>query len=318
VLWYEYQETREKKHITELLSGFSGYLQSDGYGCYESAAEQDLTGVVHVGCFAHVRRHFFEAKQITTQPGLADQALEQIQGLYKVERELREKLRNEEIDRERFVAERRETCEPKLTALHGWLMANQAAVPPASKIGSAICYTLKIWPSLPRYLEDWQLTPDNNACERGIRPFVMGRKNRVMSGSPCGAKSSCELYTLIETAKANNWNPAKYLTRIFEKAAKMNTGDDWSRLLPGTSPNKFYRRTTGRLDFREWSKLTDTFNSCNALNIVLCPPEENMPAVTLGISAPDKMEPRKALSMNKSSLIRGPRSGALLSGLPRL
>jgi transposase len=57
VLWYEYQETREKKHITELLSGFSGYLQSDGYGCYETAAEQDLTGVVHVGCFAHVRRN---------------------------------------------------------------------------------------------------------------------------------------------------------------------------------------------------------------------------------------------------------------------
>jgi transposase len=65
VLWYEYQETREKKHITELLSGFSGYLQSDGYGPYESAAEQDLAGVVHVGCFAHVRRHFFEAKTIT-------------------------------------------------------------------------------------------------------------------------------------------------------------------------------------------------------------------------------------------------------------
>jgi hypothetical protein len=85
-------------------------------------------------------------------------------------------------------------------------------------------------------VEDWQLTPDNNACERGIRPFVMGRKNWVMSGSPAGAKSSCELYTLIETAKANNWNPAKYLTRIFEKAAKMNTGDDWSRLLPWNLP----------------------------------------------------------------------------------
>jgi transposase len=117
VLWCECQETREKKPIIELLSGFSGHVQSDGYGPYESAAEHDLAGVVHVGCFAHVRRHFFEAQQITTQPGLADQALEQTQGLCQVERELRKKLRNEEIDRERFVAERRETCEPKLTAL---------------------------------------------------------------------------------------------------------------------------------------------------------------------------------------------------------
>jgi hypothetical protein len=60
----------------------------------------------------------------------------------------------------------------------------------------------------------------------------MGRKNRVMSGSPAGAKSSCELYTLIETAKANNWNPAGYLTRIFEKAAEKRPADDWSQLLP--------------------------------------------------------------------------------------
>jgi hypothetical protein len=82
-----------------------------------------------------------------------------------------------------------------------------------------------------------QLTPDNNACERGIRPFVMGRKNWVMSGSPAGASnrrfaSSCELYTLIETAKANNWNPFKYLTKIFQKAAAMKSTDDWGQLLP--------------------------------------------------------------------------------------
>jgi hypothetical protein len=81
-------------------------------------------------------------------------------------------------------------------------------------------------------VKDWQLTPDNNAGERGIRPFEMGRKNWVMSGSPAGDQSSCELYTLIETAKANNWNPAKYLTKIFQKAAAMKPSDDWSRLLP--------------------------------------------------------------------------------------
>jgi hypothetical protein len=81
-----------------------------------------------------------------------------------------------------------------------------------------------------------QLSPDNNACERGIRPFVMGRKNRVMSGSPSGAKSSCELYTLIETAKANNWNPLKYLTKAFQLAAEMDWEGDWSRLLPWNLP----------------------------------------------------------------------------------
>jgi transposase len=97
VLWYEYQTTREKKHIVKLLEGFSGYLQSDGYSSYESATEQDLAGVVHAGCFAHVRRHFFEAKKITTKPGLADEALSQIQEPYKEERKLREQLRNNTI-----------------------------------------------------------------------------------------------------------------------------------------------------------------------------------------------------------------------------
>jgi hypothetical protein len=60
----------------------------------------------------------------------------------------------------------------------------------------------------------------------------MGRKNWVMSGSPAGAKSSCEMYTLIETAKMNNRNPGKYLTKIFQKAAVTKSSDDWSRLLP--------------------------------------------------------------------------------------
>jgi transposase/AraC-like DNA-binding protein len=236
VLWYEYQATREKKHIVELLAGFSGYLQSDGYCSYESATKKDLTGVIHVGCFAHVRRHFFEAQKITAKPGLADEALSQIQELYKAERELRQKLRSETISAEQFAEDRRAVCAPKLAAFHEWLAAHEHAAPPSSKIGEAIAYALKQWPSLTRYLDDWQLTPDNNACERGIRPFVMGRKNWVMSGSPAGAASSCELYTLIETAKANNWNPTKYLTKVFQRAAGMSPDNDWSLLLPWSLP----------------------------------------------------------------------------------
>jgi transposase len=232
VLWYEYSETREKKHIVEILGGFSGYMQSDGYSSYESAAEQDLVGVVHVGCWAHTRRKFYEAMKIATGPSLAEAAMSQIKGLYSVERELREKVGNKTIDTEKFVSQRRERSEPILRAFREWLEKNEGIAPPSSKLGEAINYALKEWHTLERYLDDWQLTPDNNACERGIRPFVMGRKNWVMSGSPAGAKSSCELYTLIETAKANGWNAAKYLTRIFEQATVMKPSDDWGQLLP--------------------------------------------------------------------------------------
>jgi hypothetical protein len=172
--------------------------------------------------------------KIASVPGLADAALSQIKGLYTVERDLREKLRNNRITTEAFERQRRERCGPVLRALREWLEENREIAPPSSKLGEAIAYALKEWPALERYVDSWQLTPDNNACERGIRPFVMGRKNWVMSGSPAGASnrrfaSSCELYTLIETAKANNWNPFKYLTRIFEKAAAMRPSDDWTQ-----------------------------------------------------------------------------------------
>jgi transposase len=231
-LWYEYHETREKKHIGEILGGFSGYLQSDGYSSYESAAEQDLVGVVHVGCWAHTRRRFFETTKLTSGSGLADAALSRIKGLYTVEQELRKALKEQQLSIEQFVRKRKERCKPILEGLHAWLERHAGSVPESGKLGEAIGYALREWHTLERYVEDWQLTPDNNACERGIRPFVMGRKNWVMSGSPAGAKSSCELYTLIETAKANNWNPYKYLIRVFEQAAAMRPSDDWGQLLP--------------------------------------------------------------------------------------
>jgi transposase len=231
-LWYTYRETHQKEHIVAILSGFNGYLQSDGNSSYESVAKNDLEGIIHVGCLAHVRRRFYEAMKISSGNGLADAALSQIKEIYKKEAELREALKSGKITTEEFTVRRREACEPKLQAFHEWLQANRNAVPPSSKIGDAISYALGEWHTIQKYLDDWQLTPDNNACERGIRPFVMGRKNWVMSGSPSGAQSSCEFYTLIETAKANNWNPTKYLTKVFQKAAEMKSTDDWASLLP--------------------------------------------------------------------------------------
>ena len=82
------------------------------------------------------------------------------------------------------------------------------------------------------YLESPYLTPDNNACENAIRPFVLGRKNWLFCQSPEGAKSSCGIYSLIETAKQNNLIPAHYLTALFEKAPLVNSPEGWKKLLP--------------------------------------------------------------------------------------
>jgi hypothetical protein len=147
---------------------------------------------------------------------LAEAGLLQIRELYKIEKEQRERLEKKLIDEKGFVSERRERAGPVLDALHEWLLERQGKVLDSSKLGEAVRYTLLQWPKLVRYLEEAELTPDNNASERLIRPFVMGRRNWVMSGSPAGAKSFCQLYSLIETARTNGKNPYEYLKKIFE------------------------------------------------------------------------------------------------------
>jgi transposase len=99
-------------------------------------------------------------------------------------------------------------------------------------LGKAIAYSLNQWDKLVRYLESPYLTPDNNACENGIRPFVLGRKNWLFNKSPKGAESSCGMYSLIQTAKENGLVPMEYLNALFEKAPFASAPDDWVKLLP--------------------------------------------------------------------------------------
>jgi transposase len=237
-LFYEYHETRASENVISFLEGFKGYLQTDGWGSYNTAIKK-YPDVVHVGCFAHARRKFIEAQKAVEATGTekkkpcgAEQALSHIKGLYTVEKDLREKVKEHIISLEEFLEERILRCTPIITGFHHWLEIQSAEVLPSSALGAAIKYTLNRWPTLIKYLCHAELTPDNNAAERGIRPFVMGRKNWVMCGSPEGAKTSCALYSLIETAKANNLNPFNYLKTVFEKVPTLTPGDDWGQLLP--------------------------------------------------------------------------------------
>jgi transposase len=99
-------------------------------------------------------------------------------------------------------------------------------------LGAAVSYTLKQWNKLVAYLECFQLTPDNNASENAIRPFVLGRKNWLFNKCPKGADSSRGMYSLIETAKLNSLDPINYLNELFEKAPFAVSPEDWEKLLP--------------------------------------------------------------------------------------
>ena len=104
--------------------------------------------------------------------------------------------------------------------------------PPKGLLGKAVSYALNQWPRLVGYLEDGRLAPDNNAAENAIRPFVVGRKNWLFSGTPEGAEASALLYSLIETAKANGLEPYAYLRYIFGRLPLASSLEEYEVLLP--------------------------------------------------------------------------------------
>jgi transposase len=232
VVWYEYTETRKAEHIKAILGSFKGWLQSDGYSAYKTAMP-DFMEVTHVCCFAHVRRRFFNAWKVTKDDkSAAAEALNYIKKLYEYESLYRKALTAGAITQDEFLEERGSRSRFVLKEFHRWLLVQQGEVTPTSLLGDAVSYALGLWTELQHYLDYWETTPDNQAAERAIRPIVVGRKNWVMSDSPAGARTSCQLFTLIETAKENGLNPYWYLVELYTRVPLMTEDSDWSDLLP--------------------------------------------------------------------------------------
>ena len=150
-----------------------------------------------------------------------------IQKLYGVEKAVRQAT-----PAERY-AYRRQHAKPILDELRTWLDEVLPQVPPQSAAGKALHYLNNEWPKLIGYLNDGRLAIDNNGAENAIRPFVVGRKNWMFSDSVRGVKASANLYSLIESAKANGLPPYAYLRRVFTELPKANTVEAIEALLPG-------------------------------------------------------------------------------------
>jgi len=230
VVLYQYHPTRSQKVPALYLEDYQGYLQTDGYSGYDAVGQSER--IVHVGCWAHARRKFDEASGSTKKAGAAEQAIASIGKLYRIERQLRKQLNEQQISREDFVRLRLERVTPVLTSFKKWLSAKEKTVVPSSLLGKAVSYTLGQWHKLERYLELDYLTPDTNKVENAIRPFCLGRRNWLFSGSPKGAHAAAALYSLIETAKANGIEPYRYLRHIFEQIPIAHEPEDLEALLP--------------------------------------------------------------------------------------
>jgi len=230
VLLYQYHPSRGKDIPPLYLEGYHGYLHTDAYPSYDEMGKSEH--IIHVGCWAHTRRKFDEARAATKKTGAAEQALSSIRKLYLIEKRLRAQLQSHEITEEEFVRSRRAQVEPILESFNTWLQKKSETVLPSSLLGKAVAYALREWPKLIRYLEAAFLTPDTNLVENSIRPFCVGRRNWLFNGSPAGAHAAAALYSLIETAKANKIEPYRYLRHIFEQIPLLKNAADLEALLP--------------------------------------------------------------------------------------
>ncbi|HCE2599771.1 TPA: IS66 family transposase, partial [Vibrio parahaemolyticus] len=216
---YDYQNSRARACPVAFLGDYSGYLQTDGYGAYDG-----LHQVTNVGCLAHARRKFMDAKKLQGKgkSGKADKALAKIQKLYGIE----SRLKGESAEKRK--SERKQHAKPILDELYEWMTTQQ--VMESSPLGKAIKYTLGQWLKLIRYIDDGHLSIDNNRAERAIKPLVIGRKNWLFSTNPNGAEASAMLYSIVETAKANGLILYDYMVKCMQELAKAEP--DIDALLP--------------------------------------------------------------------------------------
>jgi hypothetical protein len=230
IAFYEYQPTRSGAHPKAFLEGFTGYLHADGYPGYHNLP----SGIIIVGCWSHARRKFAEALKGNRAEGRenlsASKGLKLCNELFSLEREY-----SDLTPEERRWA-REERSRPVSEELFSW--AGSVNVLPKSLTGRAIHYLLEQKHYLENVFCDGRLELSNNLAERSIKPFVIGRKNWIFSNTLRGARASSIIYSVMETAKANNLRVFEYMKYLFQVMPNM-TGDDfdvllpWSEFLPG-------------------------------------------------------------------------------------
>ncbi|WP_345271181.1 IS66 family transposase [Nibrella viscosa] len=214
---FDYQPTRSAQGPRELLGGFVGYLQSDGYGVYSQYGRQ--AGVTHLACLAHARREFERA--LSSDAPRAEVALRYIQQLYAVEAQARQQGLSATQRKELRLAQ----SLPVLNEWGQWLAQQAQSSLPRSQLGKAISYSMARWDGLCAYLQDGHLELDNNLVENAIRPIALGRKNYLFAGSHAAAQRAAGIYSLFAICQAHGVNAYEWLKYVLEHILTINHKD---------------------------------------------------------------------------------------------
>ena len=236
IVLYEYQQTRNASHPREFLKGYDGICVTDGYQVYHTL-EKELEELTIAGCWMHCRRRFDEALKLIPKPSQKESnaflLMKQIQAIYREEGKLNDLSSDERLKQRQAV------IKPLVDAFFVYLKTIN--VSKKDKFGDAVRYARNQEKYLRVFLTDGDVPIDNNASERAIRGFCIGKKNWQMIDTIHGAKSSAIIYSIVETAKANNLKPFDYVQHLLEEIPKhMNDKDcsfledllPWSEKLP--------------------------------------------------------------------------------------
>lgn len=238
IVLYDYHKTRNSSHPREFLSNYSGICVTDGYQVYHTI-EKGCEDLQIAGCWVHARRKFDEALTVIPKAHRnksdAFLVIKQIQAIYREEGKLNE------LSSEERLTQRQLVIKPLVDALFAYLKKMKPTVPASGQLCKAYTYILNQEKYLRVFLEDGEVPIDNNASERAIRGFCIGKKNWQMIDTINGAHSSAIIYSIAETAKANSLKPYDYFVYLLEEIPKHMDQEDrtfledllpWSEKLP--------------------------------------------------------------------------------------
>ena len=222
---YYASRDRRQEHPERHLKSFTGILQADAYGGYNPLfkVDRDPAPLRKALCWAHSRRKFFVLADIATNAKrgskaapispMALEAVKRIDALFDVEREING------LSADQRLAHRREDSQSLVEELHGWLQTERAKLSRSSPVAEATDYMLKRWIGFTSFLEDGRICLTNNAAERALRGFALGRKSWLFAGSDRGADRAAFMATLIMTAKLNDIDPQAWLADVLANIA---------------------------------------------------------------------------------------------------
>ena len=217
IILYEYQKIRNASHPREFLKDYSGICVTDGYQVYHTL-EKEKEDLKIAGCWVHCRRKFHDALEVIPKDLRKQSVLylimNQIRAIYREEGKL------SGLSSDERTAKRQLVVQPLVDAFFAYLKQNSDRVPKSGKTKEAFTYALNQERYLRVFLENGDVPMDNNASERAIRGFCIGKKNWEMIDTVNGATSSAIIYSIAETAKANQLKPYEYFEYLLTEIPK--------------------------------------------------------------------------------------------------